>query len=119
MLRTQVLALSNSPLCVGEEIALNRSQKVSGEWNDKWMGDHRCSTGGTFPLGGAHSVSTLVVVPLLSVGLMLFAVRYGLFALVVAMFVADQRDSPMTLDSSAFYFGTSCVAVATIIGVGA
>jgi hypothetical protein len=58
-------------------------------------------------------------VPLLAIGLMVFALRYGLFALVVAMFVVDLRDFPLTLDSSAFYFGSSLIAIATVIGLGA
>ena len=60
----------------------------------------------------------LVVVPLLALGLMLFALRYGLFALVVAMFVVDLREFTLTLDSSAFYFGSSLAVLAFVIGLG-
>jgi len=35
------------------------------------------------------------------------------------MFVADLRDFPMTLDSSAFYFPASLAAIAVVIGLGA
>ena len=59
-----------------------------------------------------------VIAPLLAVGLMLFAIRYGLFALVAAMFVFSLRSFSLTLDSSAFYFSTSLAALATILGLG-
>jgi hypothetical protein len=70
-------------------------------------------------VGESNPVLALIIVPLLAIGIMLFALRYGLFALVVAMFVINLlRDFPLTLDSSAFYFGTSLAALATVNGLG-
>ena len=90
-------------------------------FRNKWFG--ACAAGAILSapyLWGANSpVLGLVVVPILGVGLMLFALRYGLFALVVAMFVVDLRDFPLTLDTSAFYFSMSLVALVTILGLGA
>ena len=87
---------------------------------NKWLG--ACATAAVVAaslLGGQNStVLELVIVPLLALGLILFALRYGLFAMVVAMFVANLRDYPLTLDSSAFYFGTSLTAILTVLGLG-
>jgi serine/threonine-protein kinase len=87
---------------------------------NKWLG--ACITGTILALGfGWGSNATIlewVITPLLAVGLMLFAIRYGLFALVAAMFVVGLRNFPLTLDTSAFYFSTSLAALATILGLG-
>jgi serine/threonine protein kinase len=88
---------------------------------NRWLG--ACITGAIlatpFVWGPNTPILGLIIVPLLAFGLMLFALRYGLFALVVAAFVVDLRDFPLTLDSSAFYFGSSLAAIATVIGLGA
>ena len=61
----------------------------------------------------------LIAVPLIAIGLMLFALRYGLLALVVAAFVFFLLSGfTLTLDSSAFHFGMSLAALASVIGLG-
>ncbi len=67
---------------------------------------------------GNARVPLVVVLPLLAILLMFFAVRYGLLALVAAMFVIDLRDSPMTLDPSVFYFGGSCLTLGFVLAMG-
>jgi hypothetical protein len=87
---------------------------------NRWLG--ACVTGAVlaapFLWGQNAPILGLIMVPLLALGLMLFALRYGLFALVVAMFVADLRQFTLTLDSSAFYFGTSLTVIAVVVGLG-
>lgn len=71
-------------------------------------------------LSGWSPALMLVAIPLLAIGLMLFALRYGLLALVTAMFVFHLYDSfPMTLQGSAFYFGLSFAVLITVNGLGA
>ena len=89
---------------------------------NKWLGacDHRHDSGpARFVWGSNATILEWLITPLLAVGLMLFAIRYGLFALVAAMFVVSLlRDVPLTLDSSAFYFSTSLAALTTVLGLG-
>jgi hypothetical protein len=87
----------------------------------KWLG--ACFTGAilsaSFLWGSNSPALGLIIVPLLAFGLMLFALRYGLFALVTAMFTFNLlREFPMTLDSSVFYFSASLTALVTINGLG-
>ena len=87
---------------------------------NKWLG--ACVTGAilsaSFLWGSNSPVLGLITVPLLAFGVMLFALRYGLFALVAAMFTFNLLSSfPMTLDSSVFYFSASLAALATVNGL--
>ncbi len=88
---------------------------------NKWLG--ACVTGAilsaSFLWGSNSPVLGFITVPLLAFGVMLFALRYGLFALVAAMFTFHLlSDFPMTLDSSIFYFSASLAGLVTVIGLG-
>jgi serine/threonine-protein kinase len=69
--------------------------------------------------GTSGPILVPVIVLALAFGLLSFALRYGLLALVTAMFTFDLlRGFPLTLDTSAFYFSTSLAAVLTVLGLG-
>jgi len=90
-------------------------------FRNRWLG--ACFAGAILStpyLWGANSQALgWIVIPLLAIGLMFFALRYGLLALVMAMFVFSVLSHfTLTLDSSAFHFGMSLAALATVIGLG-
>jgi serine/threonine-protein kinase len=89
---------------------------------NKWLGASVTGAilSASFLWGSNSPVLGLITVPLLVFGVMLFALRYGLFALVAAMFTFHLLSSfPMTLDSSAFYFNASLATLVTVNGLGA
>ena len=70
--------------------------------------------------GAPHLAWTMAVSLLLYTVGMLLVLRFGVLALGAAVFVKELAGhAPLTLDSSAFYFGPSLAVLALIIGLGA